>query len=104
MASTTDFNSWLSNWVDGNDHYDVHALYSAVETTEDMGTYSCEVGSRDGTWVVKAPHADEHLFLASKSARSAFLKALHDHSVGPDDEMDIDSWHYMHRAMEKDKS
>ncbi|SQL23919.1 Uncharacterised protein [Morganella morganii] len=104
MSSTTDFDSWLSNWVDGNDHNDVHCLYSAVENVEDMGGYSCELGPRDGTWLVKATHADENLFLASISAKNAFLTALHDYSVGPDDDMDIDSWHHMHRAMEKDNS
>ncbi|MEQ5321509.1 hypothetical protein ABN267_10210 [Providencia rettgeri] len=104
MSSTTDFDSWLSNWVDGNDHNDVHSLFSAVKNIEDMGTYSCEAGPREGTWIIKAPHADESLFLASISARDAFLSALRDYSVGSDDDMDIDSWHYMRRAMEKDNS
>ncbi|MFQ1898097.1 hypothetical protein ACK36K_12265 [Aeromonas veronii] len=98
MSSTTDFDSFLDN-IDG-DHGDVHSLYHAVEDVTDMGLFKCVEGKRPDTWVVTSYASEEPLFLASLKAKQAFLTAIQDRFVG--DDMDVDSWHYMHHAMEKD--
>lgn len=99
MSGTiTDFDAFLDN-VDGY-HGDVHSLYHAVLGVTDMGLFECVEGNRPDTWLVKSPSIDEPLFLASLKAKQAFLAAILERFV--EDGMDIDSWHYMNHAMEKD--
>jgi hypothetical protein len=100
-TATTDFDAFLDN-LDG-DHADVYALQHAVSDVTDMGLFNCVEGNRPNTWLVTADFIDEPLFLASEQARQAFLAALKNRFVG-DDEMTVDDWHFMNRAIEKDKS
>ena len=101
MTTITDFDAFLGNVDDY--HEDVAALYQAVSDVTDMGLYKCEIGNRPNTWIVSAPHFDESLFLASPQAKAAFLKAINNYFVH-DDDMDVETWHQMRRAMEKDNS
>lgn len=101
MATITDFDAFLANVDDY--HEDVSALYQAVSDVTDMGLYKCEVGSRPNTWIVSAPHIEESLFLASPQAKSAFLHTVHDYFVR-DDDMSVETWYMMRRAMENDRS
>lgn len=101
MATITDFDAFLDN-VD-NHHEEVNALYQAVSDVTDMGLYKCEVGNRPNTWIVSAPHIEESLFLASPQAKSAFLNTVRDYFVN-DDEMDVETWYMMRRAIENDRS
>ncbi|PJG60961.1 hypothetical protein CV016_20150 [Yersinia kristensenii] len=101
MASITDFEAWLDNVDDETE--EVMALYRAVSDVEDMGLYKCEPGNRQDTWIVSSNHHAEDLFLASSTAKSAFLHAIHERFVG-DDEMDMESWYGYRLAMENDRS
>jgi len=101
VTTITDFDAFLDN-VD-NYHEDVVALNRAVNDVTDEGLYKCEIGNRPNTWIVSAPHIEESLFLASPQAKAAFLQAIPDRFVR-DDEMDVETWHQMRRALERDNS
>ncbi|MBL0431976.1 hypothetical protein JD501_01850 [Aeromonas hydrophila] len=98
MSTITDFDVFLDQ-LDG-DHGDVYSLHQAVEGTTDMGLFKCVEGNRPDTWIVTSYACDDSLFLASFKAKQAFLEAIQQRFVG--DDMDVESWHLMNRAMEKD--
>ncbi|MFM5185874.1 hypothetical protein ACEUAF_19440 [Aeromonas veronii] len=100
-AATTDFDAFLDN-LDG-DHGDIYALFNAVSDVTDTGLFNCVEGNRPNTWLVRADFIDEPLFLASIQARQAFLNAIRDRFVD-DDEMTVEDWHFMNRALENDRS
>ena len=100
-SAITDFDAFLDNVDD--DYEEVYSLYRAVTDETDMGFFKC-VSGRAGTWIVKSSAGVEDLFLASPAAKQAFLKAIEGRFIGDDDDgMDMESWYFYNRAMEKDK-
>ena len=98
MATTTDFDTWLEENVDGTDYNDVYSIFQAVNNLTDMGGFEVKKNS-NGRIFVSNGLSDETLMISSDAAKETFLKMIEDKYC---EDMDIEGYYTFHRAMERD--
>ena len=100
MEPTTDFELWIKG-VELEGHEEVYSLYRSVQNCSgERGPFSVQPARGAESWLVKAPHCDQQLLLASSKARESFLSHLERTYCG---DLDMEGWHsYMQSVTKSD--
>ena len=96
--TTTDFETWLEDNVDGTDYNEVYSIYQAVNDVADMGCFEVKKNPQ-GRIFVDNGFSDDTLMIASDAAKETFLKMIEDKYC---EDMGIEGYYAFHHAMDKD--